>query len=113
MGNILSDHNKFMPVTNDLFHELLKLEDKTHRLLRNLLKEDVINRDTYSRLRPNGSKPGIMYGLPKVHKDGCPLRPILSAIGTFNYNIGKYLVAILAPITTNSYSCKDTFSFVN
>ena len=27
-----------------------------------------------------GSRPGILYGLPKIHKTGIPLLPILSAI---------------------------------
>ena len=32
---------------------------------------------------------------------------------TFNYSIAKYLVDILNPLTTNEYTVKDTFSFVN
>ena len=66
----------------------------------------------YSRLFTSGSKPGVLYGLPKVHKEGCPVRPIMSAIGTFNYKLSKFLVPLLAPITTNQYSVKDSFSFV-
>ena len=38
-----------------------------------------------------GSRPGVLYGLCKVHKaivDVCsPFRPILSAIGTGTYKI--------------------------
>ena len=53
-----------------------------------------------------------MYGLPKVHKNGYPIRPIMSAIGTFNYKLSKFLVPILSPITLNQYTVKDTFNFV-
>ena len=59
----------------------------------------------------SGSRPGIMYGSPKIHKADCPLRPILSAIGTSNYTLSKFLVPIIAPITTNQYTTKDSFSF--
>ena len=56
-----------------------------------------------------------MYGLAKVHKqliNNCPpFRPILSAIGTPTYNIAKFLVPILKPLTTNDYTLKDTFEF--
>ena len=52
-----------------------------------------------------------MYGLPKVHKPECPLRPILSAIGTHNYNLAKFLVPLLAPITLSEFCVKDSFSF--
>ena len=36
----------------------------------------------------------------------------MSAIGTFNYKLSKFLVPVLAPVTTNQYTIKDTFSFV-
>ena len=54
----------------------------------------------------------MLYGLPKVHKDNCPARPILSAIGTYNYNLAKFFVPLLKPLTTNLYTVTDSFSFV-
>ena len=53
-----------------------------------------------------------MYGLPKVHKTGCPVRPILSLIGTFNYKLAKFFVPLLKPFTSNSNTAHDSFSFV-
>ena len=41
------------------------------------------------------------------------LRPILSSIGTFNYNLARFLCDLLSRLVTNDYSCKDTFSFVS
>ena len=45
-----------------------------------------ISSEQYKDLSPSGSRPGIMYGLAKVHKivtdDLSSFRPILSAIGT-------------------------------
>jgi len=56
----------------------------------------------------------IKSSLPKIHKEGAPVRPIISAIGTYNYKLEKYLDRILKPLTTNSnYIIKDTFDFVN
>ena len=43
----------------------------------------------------SGTKPGILYGLPKVHKRDVPLRPILSSIGTAGYNTAKFFVLLL------------------
>ncbi len=31
-------------------------------------------------------------GVPKIHKEGCPIRPIISSINTYNYKLAKYLV---------------------
>ena len=39
----------------------------------------------------NGCLPAKLYGLPKVHKDGTPMRPILSTIGSANYIVAKIL----------------------
>ena len=61
---------------------------------------------------PSGSAPARIYGTPKMHKfspsDSFPkLHPIVSSIGTFNYNLAR------SPLVPNDYSCKDTFSFVS
>ena len=42
------------------------------------------------------------YSFPK-------LRPIVSSIGTFNYNLVRFLCDLLSPLLPNDYSCKDTF----
>ena len=41
------------------------------------------------------------------------LRPIISSLGTFNYNLARFLFDLLSPLVPNDYSCKDTFSFVS
>ena len=68
---------------------------------------------SYKRIRPTGSNPSRLYGLPKIHKQGTPVRPIISQIGSYTYELAKFLVPILMPLTTNQYSVKDSFSFVN
>ena len=67
---------------------------------------------------PSGSAPARIYGTPKMYKfsssDSFPkLRPIVSSIGTFNYNLARFLCDLLSPLVPNGYSCKDTFSFVS
>ena len=89
----------------------MNTKEKVNRYLRKLKSGYVISKSCYSNLFASGSRPGILYGLPKVHKNDCPIRPIMSAIGTFNYKLSKFLVPILAPITTNEYTVKDSFSF--
>ena len=67
---------------------------------------------------PPGCAPACIYGTPKMHKfssnDSFPkLRPIVSSIGTFNYNLARFLCDLLSPLVPNDYSCKDTFPFVS
>ena len=51
----------------------------------------------YNHLLPTGnsSPPARFYGLPKIHKANCPIRPIVSACGMSTYNLAKYLTKIL------------------
>ena len=65
---------------------------------------------------PSGSAPARIYGIPKMHKFSSSnsfskLRPIVSSIGTFNYNLARFLCDLLSSLVSNDYSCKDTFSF--
>ena len=58
-----------------------------------------------------GSGPGTLYGLPKVHKQGAPLRPILAAYNTAAYKCAQFLVPLLEPLTTNNFTVKNSYEF--
>ena len=50
--------------------------------------------------------------LPKIHKDGVPLRPIISACNTFSYKLSKLLKKKLEHLRTSPTIVTDTFKFV-
>ena len=64
-------------------------------MLKPLHNKKAIDKTVYNKLSPSGSRPGVMYGLPKVHKKcingSPPFHPILSAIGTSTYNLAQFL----------------------
>ncbi len=101
---------KFKLIKGDWFKYIISLEYKLNRNLRKF--KNKLTYVTYNFLFASGSTPGILYGLPKVHKDSCPIRPILSAINTFNYNLTKFYVRILSHLTTNQYTINIFYSFV-
>ena len=110
--SILDDPSKFCTLESDVLDICQRREGKLMRFLRDsLLKKGVIPDEVYRELYPSGSTPGVLYGLPKVHKDNCPTRPILSAIGTYNYKLTKFLVPLLQPFASNQYTVTDSFSF--
>ena len=81
-------------------------------------KKTLFNETEYDKLYPSSSAPARVYGTHKMHKfsssNSFPkLRPIVSSIGTFNYNLARFLCDLLSPLVPNDYSCKDTFSFVS
>jgi hypothetical protein len=58
----------------------------------------------YKRIRPNDASTAKFYGLPKLHKENIPLRPIVSLPGspTLTYELSKYLAMILHPLVKTS-----------
>ena len=113
MNDILEDETKFLQSDADLFTTLLKYEDKTNRLVESLFKQKIIDEETKFRIRSSGSSPGVMYGLPKIHKPDTPMRPILSTINSHNYQVSKFLNNLLTPFIDSPYIVKDSFDFVN
>ena len=112
---LISDTSKFEKLNED---PTLKREASLQPSLRKLKQKNFFNENEYDKLYPSGSAPARIYGTPKMHKfspsDSFPkLRPIVSSIGTFNYNLARFLCDLLSPLVPNDYSCKDTFSFVS
>ena len=56
-----------------------------------------------------------MYGLPKIHKENIPLRPILSMVNSAQHKLAKFLNMTLEPVLKyfSEYSLKDSFTFVD
>ena len=62
----------------------------------------TFNENVYDKLYPSDSAPACIYGTPKMHKfsscDTFPkLRPIVSSIGTFNYDLAVFFVIFFHP----------------
>ena len=68
--------------------------------------------DTLSNLVSSGSQPGKIYGLARVHKEGTPLRPVVSMIRTVEHNLAKYLVKIINDVMPTTYMLNSTESLV-
>ena len=62
--------------------------------------------------KASGSNPGILYGLPKIHKLNVNVRPIFGACGTATYALPKFLVPLLSPISENEFTVKNSYEFV-
>jgi len=111
---IISDTSKFKVLAED---STLLREGQLQRFLRKLKATGQLDADTYSKIYPTGSRPARIYGLPKMHKPRGlysipPLRPIVSSIGMYNYELAKYLCCLLQPHIPFNYCTQDSFTFV-
>ena len=96
----------------------MKREASLQRFCHKLRQRNFFNEIEYDKLHASGSAPAHIYGTLKIHKfsstDSFPkLRPIASSIGSFNYNLTRFLCHLLSPLFPNHYSYKVTFSFVS
>ena len=112
MEVIVSDKSKFSVISDPILKTIRQAEDRINRLLAKLKSLRMISEELYKHLFVSGSIPGILYGLPKIHKVLSPLRPIFSACGTPSYKLAKYLVPVLAPLTRNEFTLENSYQFV-
>ena len=115
---ILNDLTKFsnldIPAGKEISY-ITNLEKRISSDLKLLKDKEIIDKATYKNIKPVGSRPGILCGLGKVHKEaknGLPtFQLILSAICTSTYKPAKYLLPFLMPLTQNEYTVTDSFHF--
>ena len=115
---ILSDTSKFqklnIPEGKDINY-IINAENRLREFYKQMLNSRIFDEPTYKKRYPSGSRPGVLYGLHKVHKpcvNGVTrFRPILSAISTPTYALANFLVPLLTSLTINDYTVKDSFTF--
>ena len=107
--SILSDESTYKRISKD---PASSLERKRNEKLLSLKKTGALPGNWHYKIRSSGGKNPQFYGLPKVHKQGLPMRPIISFIQSPIYQLSKYLVTILSPLVRNSSSnVANSFEF--
>ena len=89
------------------------MEDKLNNTLRPLKSKRDVSESFYNECYTSGSQLGNLYGLPKVHKNNCSVRPIVAEYSLFNLNLGKRIVQLISHLADNQYSLKNSYDFVN
>jgi hypothetical protein len=78
------------------------------------LKKSSFPEEVIQQLLPQGSRHPRVYGLPKIHKEGAPLRSIVSTIGAPAYRLAQYLAKQLGEYVKNSpRHVKSSMEFIN
>ena len=91
-----------------------KIKAKLITKLRTIEKDNNLEESTYKAMYPTGCTPPKFYGLPKIHKTGNPLRPIVSSRGSVTYGVTKVLSKVLKPLVGKSpHHIQSSSDFVN
>ena len=73
-------------------------QNKLINLLKDLKKKGCVTDEFYRRVYPTACNPPRFYGLPKIHKPSCPLRPIVSSIGSVGHALAGEIAKVLSPM---------------
>ena len=116
MMTILNDGSKFVklgPV--DTHDRTSNAEASLNGYLSELRSTGEITDELFDSVRSVGATRPRLYGLPKIHKTGNPLRPILSVTGSPQFHVSQWLCRILDPVLKmyNTRCVKDSFAFID
>ena len=109
---VVMDKEEYIQKSEELLHQptykelpsdpTTKHKNRLISILKNIKTEGGIDNTTYKRLYPTEAGSPKYYGLPKIHKQGVPLRPIISSRGSATYESAKELAEILKPLVGKS-----------
>ena len=110
MMDLLSDNKTYIEVqsraTKDLANQINKELAKLKRL-------NHLSDEHTKQLRAGEDPTPRIYGLPKVHKESVPLRPVVSCQSSPNYKLAKFLHGILRPcLQTGGTTVKSSNDFL-
>ncbi|XP_070546065.1 uncharacterized protein [Ptychodera flava] len=102
----LNDSTYYTPLKYDPTTEYLK---ELEKLVRKWETKKWITHETAIHLIPKEPTPGYFYGLPKIHKQDTPLRPIVPQCNSLTTPLAKFVDHHLQPIVKSLPSyLKDT-----
>ena len=82
--------------------------------LRKIKKDSSLDEGMYGAMYPTGCVLPKFYRLPKIHKTGNPLRPIVSSRGSVTYVLAKVLSKVLKPrVGKSPHHIQSTRDFVS
>lgn len=110
MESLLDDKVTYKKINKDL---TAVTQRKNNEFINKLADENLISLKTTHDLKRLNALPPKIYGMPKTHKIGTPLRPVVSCIQSPTYNLEKYLSDILKHVAGQSeYNLKNSWDFV-
>lgn len=105
---LLSDTDTYALINNPI-NELIK---KNRLLVEKMFVRKYIDKDTKDKLINAYAHLPRIHGLPKLHKENIPMRPVVDTINSPAYELCKFMNDILKNIIDQSkYNIKNTYEF--
>ena len=105
LDRLVSDESKFTHITRNPINALKKE-------LNGLIKTANMQQKYFNVVEGDYSE-GYLYGNPKTHKQGYPLRPIISQVLTPTYHVAKSLDKLIKAYLPYKYNVKSRDEFLD
>ena len=110
MLSLLKDESTYRILNRD---STKCIERRLNSFIYNLFKSQRITQMQYYQLWSTDVTAPRLYGLPKIHKKGIPMQPIVSFINSPLYNLSKFLCKLLSPLVGNTeFTVKNLYEFL-
>ncbi|BHF62888.1 hypothetical protein SprV_0200587600 [Sparganum proliferum] len=96
---LLEDRQAYLPCNDEPMRKLVTQLDKT---LADMQTSKTINKSARLAIKPVDAAAPRFYGLPKIHKAGVPLRPIVSLRDAPTFNLAKWMFRNLRSLTSDA-----------
>ena len=96
---LLEDADSYRTLQKD---PLPSIKQRLRQTVTQLTKMKKITAAEAKKIRPKDSAVARFYGLPKIHKEGTPLRPIVSLRGSPMFGLAEWLTTGLKPLILHS-----------
>lgn len=109
MNDVLNDMMTYRRINKDPTSSLQKKNSELVDELHNLNIITVIEK---RRMKNDAAFAPRIYGLPKIHKEGFPLRPICASVNSPSSELCKFIMNILKQLTVESeFNIRDAVQF--
>ena len=105
MEKLLEDKTTYKTIRGD---PTQKLQNKNNKLIQDLFKQEIIDYKLKKKLTCDAAIAPRLYGLPKIHKPGTPLRPVSSSVDVPCYKLSKHIGEILKNTISKTYNIKNS-----
>ncbi|XP_038122407.1 uncharacterized protein LOC119771094 [Culex quinquefasciatus] len=105
---LLSDTKTYATANRD---PTSSIQSKNNEIVKRLKRLDAINDRLENELMSRKALCPRIYGQPKAHKAGLPLRPVVPNMTAPTYTLSKFVGQILQSSLQSTYNIRDSYSF--
>ena len=105
---LLNDNETYLKIDRD---PTLKFQKQNNNLVKRLKQLKLIDQQTANQLTTYKACCPRIYGQPKAHKPGLPLRPVVPNMTAPSYFLSKFIGRIIQNSISTTFNIKDSFSF--